>query len=98
MATITPNLEVGMTEVFGPKTNQKTIAVLGPDMYTKDADAGRLAQITRAASRSTWMAGDNAGQNLVGKDNVAVTVTAANSAYLVAEAALFDAPMSAIWS
>lgn len=64
MAQLSPNMQVVLTEVFGPKTNEKTIGVLSPDQFQSSPDAGRAATAARAQTRSTWFPGMLGGENI----------------------------------
>ena len=64
MAQFSPNMQVVLTEVVGPKTNQKTIGVLSPDQFQSSPDVGRAATVARAQTRSTWFPGLLGGENI----------------------------------
>jgi hypothetical protein len=50
---------------IGPKTNQRTVTPLHPDMFQTSADRGRTAMATRPGMVSTFLPGVNAGKNMI---------------------------------
>ena len=102
MATATASLTPSMTEVFGPSTNQRTMGIMHVTQFSSDRDAAQAARIALAATRSTWISAGNAtdgnkgGVNLILKDGVAKTITAAEKTYLDALLPAMDAPMSTV--
>ena len=59
MANYAAHLPITMTELIGPKTNSRTVAVLHPDMHqgteSGHMDAGRARISQREGDRCAWL-------------------------------------------
>ena len=64
MAQFSPNMQVILTEIIGPKTNEKIVGILSPDQFQSSPDVGRAATAVRDQTRSTWFPGLLGGENI----------------------------------
>src|ERR1039458_9561141 len=67
MTTFNADLRIPPTEQFGPKLNSRTVALLHPDLYQTNQDAGRKRIAQREVDRIAYLPDDNLS-NLYLKD------------------------------
>lgn len=80
--TFTADLTPASTIPFGPLTNSSTVGVLHPDQYQESPDQGRTEFSNRAATRSTFIPGLSAAENMVLQHEGTVTLYGLKAIYV----------------
>lgn len=69
-------------EVIGPKTNQKTVAVLHPDRHDSSADRGRVNAAAHVTRTEAWLPGLLGAMNINLRDDGTFIASGAQATYL----------------
>lgn len=80
--TFSVNLERPTDELVGPKTNQKSVNLLHPDMHDSSPDRGRTNAAQHDVQRISWLPGFLAAENLTLEDDDTIVAYGQKATYL----------------
>lgn len=70
------------SEAIGPITNQKSVNLLHPDMYTSSPSTGRTQMAQHQTGNSSWIPGFLRGPNVIINGNGTITAYGSHAVYL----------------